>query len=161
MTSSTRSRSIHPTPADREAWVAAVTNVCEQSFFALAEPATEEVIDRAADGDKWFEVVVDFSGPFYGSLYVAVPSALGRELYAAFLGCDDGASQPEEALEDLMGEFGNMACGAWLSGLGEPSCFALERPVVQLTDEPALVGATLMAVNEQPVAIGARLAQGR
>jgi CheY-specific phosphatase CheX len=144
-------------PTDREAFVGAVTNVCEQSFYAFAEPACDEVIERAAALASWYEVVVDFTGPFDGALYVAMPTALARELFSAFLGLEADAPADAAAVDDLVGEFGNMACGAWLTTLHEPECFALQHPAVCTTTEPALIGATIMAVNDQPVAIGIRL----
>jgi CheY-specific phosphatase CheX len=134
-----------------------VTNVCEQSFYAFAEPAGAEVLDRAAVWASWYEVVVDFTGPFDGALYVALPTPLAHELFSAFLGLDADAPADEAAVDDLVGEFGNMACGAWLTTLHEPECFNLQHPAVRMTTEPALIGATILAVNDQPVAIGIRL----
>jgi CheY-specific phosphatase CheX len=158
VTFSTRSQYLL-SPTDRNAFVAAVTNVCEQSFYAFAEPAGPAVYDRAAAYALWYEVLVDFTGPFDGSLYVAVPAPLGHDLFTAFIGIDPGDPIEDGAIEDLIGEFGNMACGAWLTTLRESKCFALDHPVVRTTAEPSLIGATMVDVNDQPVAVGIRLAR--
>src|SRR5581483_3660712 len=118
-----------PMLVDRDAFVAAVVLVCEQSFFMFAGPATPEVAARVAEDTTWFEVTVKFSGPYCGTLSVAIPEALATDLFAAFLGFDQSDVPALESVEDLMGEFANMACGTWLSELTTTECFGLEHPV--------------------------------
>lgn len=145
-------QSVHPpTPAEAGSLVAAVSSVCERSFFAYVEPA--ETLQPAAAAGRWYEAAVAFEGPWAGRLRVAVPSALARDLFASFIGCDPADAIADGALEDLLGEFANMTCGRWLSDLGEPACFSLAAPLVSAVDAPVIAGATLLSVNGEPVLV--------
>ena len=62
-------------------------------------------------------------------------------------------------MDDLVGEFANMVCGAWLTRCGGQGLFTLSPPVVEPRLEPA--GADLVrlfaAVNDRPLAVSLRL----
>ena len=83
---------------------------------------------------------------------VALPVDLARDLCAAFLGIDAAEISDEASVQDLEGEFANMACGTWLTSLQETSCFALEHPQVRLADA-APAADVVVAVNDRPVVV--------
>jgi hypothetical protein len=149
--SSLQSARFPSTPADPASLVAAVSSVCERSFFAYVEPADAE--RAAAIGGEWYEADVAFDGPWAGLLRMAVPSALAHDLFASFIGCDPSDAIADAALEDLLGELANMTCGRWLTDLGEAECFSLAAPRVRAIDQPSIAGATLLAVNGEPVLV--------
>ena len=87
---------------------------------------------------------------------VALPVDLARDLCAAFLGIDAADINDEASVQDLAGEFANMACGTWLTSLREDSCFALEHPQVRLADAAPLAD-VVVAVNDRPVVVHLRM----
>jgi len=125
----------------------AVASVAERSFFAFAE-TTDADVPVAGD---CYEICVAFTGAFAGVVRIVMPIALAHELCTAFsgLGPDDVIAQ--DSLSDLAGEFGNMACGTWLTGLDEPVCFSLTTPVVSQRSEPGK--RAVMLVNDQPISV--------
>jgi hypothetical protein len=127
--------------------------VAEIGFFAYAEPAAPEHV--VSTGGGWYAASVTFDGPFAGEMTVALPVDLARDLCAAFLGVDVAELSDETAVRDLAGEFANMACGTWLTSLGEASCFALRHPDVVLSDA-APTADIVVAVNDRPVVIHLR-----
>jgi chemotaxis phosphatase CheX-like protein len=147
------------TPSDQAALVHAVSTVCDVSFFAFAEPGTPAAFEATLAPATWYEVDVSFDGPFNGRFRLALQVPLAHELVTAFLGCadDDQTAASERAMRDAVGEFGNMTCGAWLTALGGPRPFTIERPDVRLTGEPLAIGATLFTINDQPVVVGIEL----
>ena len=129
----------------------AFVEVCENSFFAfvevceahrfaiLAEECTRSV--RAAqDGvtknrsaavvSEWMKASVTFSGSFAGVIEVILPERLARTLIASLLGEAEDADFAEHQIFDGLGEFANMICGAWLTGLSPRSTFQLRPPAV-------------------------------
>jgi hypothetical protein len=74
---------------------------------------------------------VVFSGAFGGTMKIGVAEGLARELFGSFLGLDPSESPEEAPLFDLVGEFGNMVCGSWLTRSCQRRRFDLEHPVVE------------------------------
>lgn len=141
-------------PVDPAALAAAIVAVAERSFFAYAEPNPPEHVISTAGG--WFEATVRFRGPFCGHVAVALPVALAQELCAAFLGAEPDAPPDTSAVLDLTGEFSNMVCGTWLTGLAEASCFELAHPEVRAIDA-APAADIVVGVNDQPVVVVLRV----
>ena len=135
---------------DPAAIATALVAVAERSFFAFAEPAAPEHV--VSTGGGWYAATVAFDGPFGGHMTVALPVDLARDLCAAFLGVDTADIKDEAAVQDLAGEFANMACGTWLTSLHEASCFALAHPTVELT-QVAPAADVVVAVNDRPVVV--------
>ena len=145
-----------PTPGEhRDALREAVVEVAENSFFAYVEPSDpERFADQRTAVPAWIQSSVLFDGPFGGAVQVVVPEALARDLFAAFLGADPDVVALDAPLFDLMGELGNMVCGAWLTRTCHRSRFDLQPPAVsRLRSEearPDLADCLFLAINDQP-----------
>lgn len=138
--------------------VQAMVGVCETSFFAFTEPATPDVEAKIADEDRWFQATVSFTGPLNGKVSLALPEGLGQELFAAFLGFEDSAASNSAELHDVMGEFANMVCGAWLTSLNGDQTFSLGYPAVRLGGVPDYSCALMvMSVNDRPAVLCAEI----
>ena len=130
----------------------AMIGVAELSFFSIGEP----VADAAAvvlPGGGWYEAIVAFDGPARGHARFVLPGGLSRELFTEFLGLDSADAIQEAALRDLVGEFANMACGAWLTGLNEASCSTIAHPEVRLLPGAPPPGGLVVLINGQPVVV--------
>jgi len=126
----------------------AIASVAETSFFAFAEPAEGPL----PSGAECYEICVAFAGAFSGVVRIVMPIALARDLSAAFSGAGPGDELEADSVVDLAGEFGNMACGTWLTGLGEAVIFSLSHPLVSRCDAPAAHTA-VMLINDQPISV--------
>jgi CheY-specific phosphatase CheX len=135
----------------------ALITVAERSFFAYAEAVGPESV--AAVAGKWYQGSVMFLGAFSGRLTLTLPAALARDLSTAFLGLESDAVVEDSQVCDLVGEFSNMVCGSWLTGLPEQSCFELTHPEVRTTEAAAPPG-IVVAVNDQPVIIHVQITAG-
>ncbi|HEX7085410.1 MAG TPA: chemotaxis protein CheX [Vicinamibacterales bacterium] len=147
--SSPRLRRRTPEPAEhRESLAAALDEVAAESFFACVESPGE---DASGDAGAWLCVDVGFGGAFGGELRVVLPEPLARDLYCAFLGCEPDAVPLERELFDLVGEFGNMVCGRWLTRTCGRRQFQLRAPAVRRDGSPAVdADALCVAINGQP-----------
>ncbi len=111
----------------------ALATVAERSFFALVDACDEtHFAELAASHEQWLEAAVRFDEPSCaGELSCTLPVALATQLFAAFGGIDPDGPPPEsEELFDLIGEFVNMICGAWLTRAAGHQVFRLGGPVV-------------------------------
>src|SRR5262249_32146896 len=141
----------------------ALTDVAERSFFAMAEPCDRATFDdRALAVDAWRVAVVSFRGDVCGTMQCALTSPLGESLFDAFTG--RGADEPAprgELTADLIGEFANMVCGAWLTRLTHATPFVLGQPrVVEMPEgwRPWLASPpheleVTATIDDQPVAL--------
>ncbi len=138
----------------------ALSDVAERNFFAFADEDVTGYGDLVEAAPGWMVAAVGYDAAPAGVLAAALPAALARELYAAFTAGDAGEEPPADGLDDLLGEFANMVCGAWLTRQAGSATFALGRPTVLRTpdawrptwSEPA--GALLrLTINGHPVAI--------
>ena len=144
----------------------AVRSVAEQSFFAVAEPGDDRSFDALAKHvPRWLVATVRFEqGPTAGSVSCTLPENLAHGLFDAFTGRDPADPAPTDILiHDLVGEFSNMVCGAWLTRVEGGRTFTLSHPLV----EPAVaVGRAgdirlLAAIDDLPVAVDLRLQEIR
>lgn len=134
----------------------AVIAVAERSFFAWAEPAGDAG-SVAADG-VWHHASVAFDGDFRGRTTFSVPPSLADELFRCFLGLGPDDPVDQAALRDLLGEFANMSCGSWLTGVQGRRCFTLASPEVESNGQtPVEEPTAVVLVNDQPVLIGVTL----
>lgn len=148
-------------PESAGVMIGAIIDVAERSFFAAAEPCA---------GDRWQEGSTPASGWFIASLRFEeagcagvvscmLPDALARALFDAFNGRDPLDPAPASGpLFDLVGEFANMICGAWLTRTVSEQAFVLTRPKVQRVDDLRTLAAvfgwrTTMAVNDLPLLV--------
>ena len=164
--SSTNSRTTNlPKLTDPEAASAmfdAVRTVAEQSFFAVAEPADDRSFGVAASQvPRWLVATVRFEqGPLAGSVSCTLPEKLANGLFDAFTGRDPGEPAPTVTLvHDLVGEFSNMVCGAWLTRVESGRTFTLSHPSVEPALKPAAAGdlRLVAAIDDLPVAVDLRL----
>ena len=115
----------------REPVRAALVDVAENSFFAMVdalEPA--QFAELAAGVPSWLRAVVRFHGAFGGRMAVTVSEPLAHELFTSFLGEPPETTPGDGPLFDLVGEFGNMACGSWLTRTCQRRNFDLQHPEV-------------------------------
>jgi len=133
----------------------ALVEVAENSFFAFVDPLEGEALaEGVAAVSSWLEASVTFTGAFGGTMRIVVAEPLALELFASFLGLEPGESADDARLFDLVGEFGNMVCGSWLTRSCQRRRFDLEHPSVvrQASAEPPAGGDGLsLALNGQPV----------
>jgi hypothetical protein len=155
VTSSVNLRRVPDTAEHWDAVAAALTEVAENSFFAFVDPVeTEAAAEFAAGLKSWLVATVVFSGAFGGTMKIAVAEPLARELFGAFLGLDPSESPEDGALFDLVGEFGNMVCGSWLTRSCQRRRFDLDHPVVERVAGDAAIdwqAVRPLALNGQPV----------
>jgi|SRR4051812_22181894 CheY-specific phosphatase CheX len=145
-------------PDTASAMFEAVRSVAEQSFFAVAEPGDERSFAaQAAAVPSWLVATVRFEqGTLQGSVACTMPTTLARGLFDAFAGRDP--SEPEPGLElvhDLVGEFSNMVCGAWLTRVASSRTFTLHHPSVESVNTPRHDGGPrlLAVIDDTPVAV--------
>ena len=140
----------------------AVSTVAERSFFACVERCDQPDLDEIET--DWLVATVNFDdGPVCGSLACALPTDLALRLFDAFSGRHPAAPlPPRDQVDDLVGEFSNMVCGAWLTRCDTRRVYALRRPVVSRVARPDRDEGRRewLAVNNRPVAVDWDLAPG-
>jgi hypothetical protein len=145
-----------------EAVYAAVADVAERSFFCLIDPCEpDRFAGLAALHDRWLIASVHFDdGLCSGSVACQLPEALAIRLLDAFSGRDPGDPPPEnDEVLDLVGEFANMICGAWLTRAVNQRTFTLSPPLVTPVPEaPAASGPDaapdlFVVIEELPCAV--------
>lgn len=136
--------------SDRGALDRALVTVVEESFYAMVDPAPDDV---PVVEDSVLSASVSFEGSFSGALTCRMPRALVHELTAAFIGED--VPSDGEAVNDLAGEFANMVCGRWLTDIAPQSLFHLDHPVVVLVTAPKRAPTGLL--NGRPIWVDLKL----
>jgi CheY-specific phosphatase CheX len=108
-----------------------------------------------------------FQGEFQGSLMLAMPEGMAREIAANFLGVDADDPSAATAGGDALKEMLNIACGNMLTALcGTKPVFDLSMPEVAPLDcehLAALAGspdALVFEVEGYPVVLHAELGRG-
>ena len=141
----------------------ALVEVAENSFFAFVDPLEGDAVAEAmAPVTSWLEASVTFTGAFGGTMRLVVAEPLALELFASFLGLEPGEATDDARLFDLVGEFGNMVCGSWLTRSCQRRRFDLQHPVVvrSAAAEAPLQGEGLsLALNGQPVFVRLEFAE--
>jgi hypothetical protein len=132
--------------AERERMIDAVIRVSERSLYAFAEHVPAALMPATIDGG-WHVASLQFRGPFSGRISMAVPVLLSQQICGAFLGAD---VQDEAAVRDLVGEFANMTCGAWLTGIDTTECFDLTHPEVDAAQQVPSCDLAFV-INDLPV----------
>ena len=150
-----------PTPIEAESaaeMFVAVRSVAEHSFFAVAEQHGEEVFDRLArQVPQWLVATVRLeNASIAGSISCTVSDELARALFDAFAGRDPADPPPAtDQIHDLVGEFSNMVCGAWLRRVAGAEISTLSHPVVTAVRAPGAAGnlRLLAAVDDRPLLV--------
>lgn len=118
---------------DREEIFSAVADVAERSFFAMVDPCDDDRFAELSEPhSEWLVATVRFEErTCAGAVSCRLPSLLADRLFDAFSGrdADEPPPHPEE-VRDLVGEFANMVCGAWLTRTANDRAFALGKPMV-------------------------------
>ncbi len=140
--------------AERDRMIDAVIRVSERSLYAFAEHVPTAMMPATIDGG-WHVASLRFRGPFSGQVSMAVPVLLSQQICGAFLGDD---VQDESAVRDLVGEFANMACGAWLTGFETRECFDLTHPEVAAADQVPSCDLAFV-INDLPVMLSMSLGE--
>jgi hypothetical protein len=121
-----------PTP-DREEVFSAVADVAERSFFAMVDPCDDtRFAELAEPHTDWLVATVRFEErTCAGAVSCRLPNALADRLFDAFSGRDaDEPAPDQDEVRDLVGEFTNMVCGAWLTRAANDRTFSLSKPIV-------------------------------
>jgi hypothetical protein len=122
-----------------EAVHGALVEVAEQSFFAFVDAVEPAAVQELLDATpSWIRASVVFEGAFGGCLEVALAEPLAIELFVSFLGLDPDERPDDARLFDLVGEFGNMVCGSWLTRSCQRRRFDLHHPDVARVTAEAL-----------------------
>jgi len=133
----------------------AVSTVAERSFFACVDRCDPPDLDEFET--EWLVATIRFDdGPVCGSLACWLPTDVALRLFDAFSGRHPAAPlPPRHQLDDLVGEFSNMVCGAWLTRCDTHRVFRLGQPVVDRASRPDDDEShrEWLAVNNRPVAI--------
>lgn len=129
-----------PDPEAGPLLLSCLAEVAENSLFAFCDPASREgyldgleLLGDTVSPDSpatWLHAVVAYTGDAEGSVELALPVTLARELGAAFAGEDDPAALADAALRDFVGEVANMVCGLWLTRRSRLHRFDLSAPAV-------------------------------
>lgn len=149
-------------PDGEAALLRAVGDVAERSFFAFAEPCDASRFAGLADGiNQWYCASIQFEEDHAsGVVDCLMPDGLAGELFDAFSGRDQDDPQPEPAaVADLLGEFANQVCGAWLTRAANRQTFTLHPPQVTMASDGAFQpapGAITLALNDRPLAVRVR-----
>lgn len=152
-------------PETADAILTALRTVAERSFFAEVEPCDDRTFGRLTSGvSAWLVATVRFEeGTTIGAMSCALSEELATALFDAFTGHDPSAPRPARAqILDLIGEFANMVCGAWLSHSAAAWTFRLSPPTVEPSLEMApadLVQLIFVTANDHPLAVAVRLAK--
>jgi hypothetical protein len=136
----------------------AIRSVAEHSFFAVAEQHWEPAFDRLARPvPQWLVATVRLeNGSMAGTISCTVSDELARALFDAFTGRDPADPAPAtDQIHDLVGEFSNMVCGAWLSRVASSEISVLSHPVVVAARAPGAAGdlRLLAAIDDRPLLV--------
>ena len=114
--------------------VGAARDVLNVMFFTdiLEESEREEPGRKLEIG-----VRVEFSGEASGEFRMEVDARTAAAMAGSFLGAEAGDAVSELEVDQVMGELGNMVCGAFLSRYEQEGLFALSSPEVR---RPAAAG---------------------
>jgi len=146
-------------PDGEASLVRAVGDVAERSFFAYAEACDSTRFAELTGGvSQWYCASIAFEEANASGVVDCVISAgLAAELFDAFSGRDHDDPQPDPAaVADLLGEFANQVCGAWLTRAANRQTFTLHPPRVTRANDGAIdadASAVTIALNEHPLAV--------
>ncbi len=166
--SSFRSPEPKPAPEELDSLTAAVTEVMECSFFALAERLDAEhhsQLEASAPEESraYWLIDVRFAGPWNGLVELSVPDGLARQLHESFAGLMPDEVVPDDQVGQMMCELGNMVTGAWLTRAYRQYKFDLSAPVAVKHDEqprPASTATALFGINDAAVCLWLERAAG-
>ncbi|MCX8118306.1 MAG: chemotaxis protein CheX [Desulfobacterota bacterium] len=114
--------------------------VFETMFFATVEVDEAGEEKRDPDGRpsfSWIGAEIGFEGRLSGQMAFFVPAELARTMVANFLGLEEEAPTPSQAL-DVVGELCNMVCGNLFSKLDRKGVWVLTPPKAWECSEPTL-----------------------
>jgi CheY-specific phosphatase CheX len=106
--------------------VGAARDVLNVMFFS-------DVIDEAEQcgcARHPIQVLVTFEGDQIGEFRMEIDDRAAEALAGSFLGTDPVQGPSELEVDQVMGELGNMVCGAFLSRFEKEGLFALSSPKV-------------------------------
>jgi CheY-specific phosphatase CheX len=117
--------------------VGAARDVLNVMFFT---DILEEGDECACQRPFPIQVRVTFSGDQAGEFRMAVDETAAGSLAGSFLGADPVTGPSELETDQVMGELGNMICGAFLSRYEKEGLFALSSPEVLRPEQGELPG---------------------
>jgi len=130
----------------------AMLGVVEETFASMAFMFPVEADPSAPQAPGAMDrVVVEFSGPFRGSLLLSASSGMLEPLATNMLGLDEGISPSQEQKQDAFRELINVICGNLLPVIASPrEVFDVHEPrwLAGSDDAPAAGGLKELGVVE-------------
>ncbi len=108
--------------------VGAARDVLNVMFFT---DILEESERAGAERPPAIGVRVEFSGEAAGEFRMELDPGTAEAMAGSFLGTEVGTGVSELEVDQVMGELGNMVCGAFLSRFEQEGLFALSSPEVR------------------------------
>jgi hypothetical protein len=152
------------TPDAAAALTTAISDVAQRRFFACAKPCEPGRFAELVEATmRWYSVTVEFeAGSCAGAVRCLVPEELAATMLIAFSGRDAGDADPAPAaVADLLSEFANTVCGAWLTRAAGEQRFHLRTLPITVSAACAPVAGeswTTLAFNDRPMAVAVRIA---
>ncbi|MFN0105467.1 MAG: chemotaxis protein CheX [Bryobacteraceae bacterium] len=107
--------------------VGAARDVLNVMFFS---DVLEEAEAPPAPRPDTLQVYVRFDGDGEGEFQMEVDDSTAESLAGSFLGAEPGTRPNPEEVQQVMGELGNMVCGAFLSRYEKDGLFNLSSPTI-------------------------------
>ena len=132
------------------------SEILEQMAFLFADPVSLDELPPLSDSAV--RVSMAFTGPFSGSMIMALPEAMCPIVAANLLGIEPDEAADKAKAEDAVKELLNVTCGHALTAIaGTKPVFALSPPIVEAMESEAwdILAAgentALVVVDEFPV----------
>ncbi|MBX7255039.1 MAG: chemotaxis protein CheX [Candidatus Hydrogenedentes bacterium] len=143
-------------PDVKEVLTREFAEILEQMAFLFADPVTADELPPLTEPPV--RVSMSFTGPFNGSMIMALPEPMCPVVAANLLGIEPEDAADKSKAEDAVKELLNVACGHVLTAIaGTKPVFALSPPVVDSIDTDtwdslvASENTALVVVEENPV----------
>lgn len=126
--------------------VGAARDVLNVMFFS---DVLEEADAPPEPRPDTMQVYVKFDGDGEGEFQMEVDDMTAESLAGSFLGAEPGSRPNPEEVQQVMGELGNMVCGAFLSRYEKDGLFNLSSPTIDRANSamPAGVARSLQLLD--------------
>jgi CheY-specific phosphatase CheX len=104
-------------------------DVLERIAFMFGEPVDKSELPKYHD--EYSRVSMNFSGQLKGSLSIAIPDKMSKEMAANVMGLDTDEDISKDVANDTLKEILNVTCGQFLTAYaGEEPVFELSIPEI-------------------------------
>ncbi|MBM3757422.1 MAG: chemotaxis protein CheX [Acidobacteria bacterium] len=108
--------------------VGAARDVLNVMFFS---DVLEDADAPPAPRPETMQVYVKFEGDGVGEFRMEIDDPTAESLAGSFLGAEPGSAPSPDEVQQVMGELGNMVCGAFLSRYEKDGLFSLSSPTIE------------------------------